>query len=129
MEMKHGKPANNMIEGKLVKKMGLFAELGLLPKQELIKVGASMNGPLFVIGVPVIHYLPEHITRQTYGERYLKAVVLVLIAILIQIQITNILTSMALLSDPWVLLFNILIILLMLSCIWFHIMAVDFLPW
>ena len=41
----------------------------------------------------------------------IQKAILILIAILIQIQITNILTLMGLLSDPWVLLFNILIII------------------
>ena len=41
----------------------------------------------------------------------IQKAILILIAILIQSQITNILTLMGLLSDPWVLLFNILIII------------------
>ena len=59
-------------EGKLVKQLGLFAELGLLRKQELRKIGTSINGPLFTIGAPVIYYLPEHITQQKYDDRYPK---------------------------------------------------------
>ena len=78
-------------KGKLVKQLGLFAELGLLRKQQLRKAGTRINGP-----------------RNTSPSRRMmntiqKAVILILTAILIQIQITNILLLMALLSNPWVL--------------------------
>ena len=59
-------------EGKLVKQLGLFACLGLLRKLELRRVGASINGPIFTIGSPVIYYLPEHITQEMYDDRYPK---------------------------------------------------------
>ena len=59
-------------DGKLVKQFGLFAVLGLLQKQELRKIGASINTPIFSIGDTAIYYLPERITQQTYDDRYPK---------------------------------------------------------
>ena len=58
-------------EGKLVKQLGLFAELGLLPKQQLRNAGTSFNGPLCTLGSIYKHYpnFQLHMVQHTDGHR------------------------------------------------------------